>query len=71
MHLDVDGLLELQQNGWEIGSHGVTHRSLLRLNDDEIVFELEESKRRLEIILDRLNHMHIHMEIIASIYSEK
>lgn len=50
MHLDVDGLLELQQNGWEIGSHGVTHRSLLRLNDDEIVFELEESKRKLEII---------------------
>ena len=71
MHLDVDGLLELQQNGWEIGSHGVTHRSLLRLNDDQIVFELEESKRILEIIFGPIKSYAYPYEIIASIYSEK
>lgn len=47
-HLSVDQLKELQKNGWEIGSHGLTHRSLLRLNDDEVRRELKESKTKLE-----------------------
>lgn len=47
-HMSIDDLTELQKNGWEIGSHGVTHRSLLRLNDEEIETELGESKRILE-----------------------
>lgn len=47
-HMSINELTELQKNGWEIGSHGVTHRSLLRLNDDEIVTELAESKKILE-----------------------
>lgn len=47
-HMSIDELTELQTNGWEIGSHGVTHRSLLRLNDEEITAELGESKRTLE-----------------------
>ena len=46
--MSINELTELQKNGWEIGSHGVTHRSLLRLNDDEIVTELAESKNILE-----------------------
>ena len=47
-HLSIEELYELKKNGWEIGSHGVTHRSLLRLNDEELTMELEESKRILE-----------------------
>lgn len=47
-HLSIEELHELKKHGWEIGSHGVTHRSLLRLNDKEITMELEESKRILE-----------------------
>lgn len=47
-HMSIDELTELQKNGWEIGSHGVTHRSLLRLNDEEIAKELADSKRILE-----------------------
>lgn len=47
-HLDVNELKELQRHGWEIGSHGSTHRSLLRLNDDEIITELKTSKNVLE-----------------------
>lgn len=40
--------MTLQHNGWEIGSHGVTHQSLLKLNDKEIDIELIESKKILE-----------------------
>lgn len=47
-HMSIDELIELQKNGWEIGSHGMTHRSLLRLNDEEIATELGESKWILE-----------------------
>lgn len=47
-HLSIEELYELKKHGWEIGSHGVTHRSLLRLNDEELTMELEESKRILE-----------------------
>lgn len=46
--MSFEELTELQEHGWEIGSHGVTHRSLLRLNDEEIIYELSESKRILE-----------------------
>lgn len=49
-HLDIRELKTLQNNGWEIGSHGVTHQSLLRLNDDDLEYQLSESKRRLQSI---------------------
>lgn len=49
-HLDISELKTLQNNGWEIGSHGVTHQSLLRLNDDDLEYQLSESKRRLQSI---------------------
>lgn len=47
-HLNMSELLSLQSNGWEIGSHGVTHESLLKLNDDEVIEQLAGSKRLLE-----------------------
>ncbi len=47
-HLSFNELMTLQHNGWEIGSHGVTHQSLLKLNDKEIDIELIESKKILE-----------------------
>lgn len=47
-HLTKDELYTLLNHGWEIGSHGITHRSLLRLNDDELMRELCESKKILE-----------------------
>lgn len=49
-HLDIPQLRQLKENGWEIGSHGVTHESLLKLNDEEIKTQLGESKRILENI---------------------
>lgn len=47
-HLTVEELLTLQSHGWEIGSHGITHKSLLRLSDDEVVNQLALSKEILE-----------------------
>lgn len=48
IHLDYDELKMLIEEGWEIGSHGVSHRSLLRLSDEELITELVESKIALE-----------------------
>lgn len=48
MHLNVEELKELICAGWEIGSHGVTHESLLRLDDADIEWQLKESKKILE-----------------------
>ena len=47
-HMDVSELNTLQGFNWEIGSHGVSHQSLLRLNDEEIQHQLSESKQILE-----------------------
>ena len=48
IHLDYAELHALAREGWEIGSHGVTHRSLLRLSDEEVIYELSHSKQILE-----------------------
>lgn len=38
----------LVSSGWEIGSHGQTHRLLSQLDDGELAAELEESRRTIE-----------------------
>ena len=52
LHLDFDDIKILRDAGWEIASHGVTHRNLLKLSDTEIEYELSESKRQLSKIVD-------------------
>ncbi len=47
-HLSWDELRELVQAGWEVGSHGLTHRRLAQLPLSEIQKEVRESKQRLE-----------------------
>jgi len=49
-HLTEDKLLLLQSEGWEIGSHGLTHNSLLRLTECELTSELFDSKKLLSNI---------------------
>ena len=41
-------LLEMQNSGWEIISHTVTHRNLTTITNQEIVTELRDSKSQLE-----------------------
>jgi peptidoglycan/xylan/chitin deacetylase (PgdA/CDA1 family) len=50
-HLNWEQILELSNNGWEIGSHTATHRDLLGLSLRETKEELQSSK---EIIADKI-----------------
>jgi glycosyltransferase involved in cell wall biosynthesis len=47
-HLTISELEELNKNGWEIGSHGKSHKSFLRLSDSELIDEICTSKAILE-----------------------
>jgi peptidoglycan/xylan/chitin deacetylase (PgdA/CDA1 family) len=48
-HMNTNDLHALQKEGWEIGSHGISHRSLLRLSDEDLQNELCLSKQSLEL----------------------
>lgn len=50
-YLNVADIREMHQMGMEIGSHSCTHRHLNRLNIEEMMKELSESKTILENIL--------------------
>ena len=50
-HLSQDDLRFLHRQGFEIGSHGCSHRSLTDMKLDEARKELETSKAKLEAIL--------------------
>ena len=47
-HLNLDNLKHLQVNNWEIGSHGTNHISYLRLDTQDIIRNLQDSKQFLE-----------------------
>ena len=48
LHCTWDQLRDLVSEGWEIGSHTVTHRNLKSLSDIEVQSELKNSKDLLE-----------------------
>ena len=48
-HMNVFDLHALQKEGWEIGSHGLSHRSILKLSDEDLQNELSLSKQSLEL----------------------
>lgn len=48
-HMNTIDLLTLQKEGWEIGSHGLSHRSVLKLSDEDLQNELSLSKHSLEL----------------------
>lgn len=47
-HLSLEDINLLASVGWEIASHGATHRNLLKLNDVEVDYELSTSKKYLD-----------------------
>lgn len=47
-YMNQKQLRELVASGMIIGSHGMTHRILTKLNDSDLNYELSESKRLLE-----------------------
>lgn len=48
-----DQLREMQSAGMEIGSHGVHHRMLAKLSDEDLEYELRASKAALDAHLDK------------------
>lgn len=54
-HLDKNGIKLLFDNGWEIGSHGHTHRNLLQLTENEIVMECSTSKEVLQNLVGQVS----------------
>ena len=52
-HLDSDQISILADNGWEIGSHGLTHTPFTSLAKDELKLELQKSKKILEDIIKK------------------
>lgn len=51
-HTTWEELQELSDNGWEIGSHTLSHRDMRKLESDEVKKEFKESKELLESKLD-------------------
>ncbi|MEJ7891215.1 MAG: polysaccharide deacetylase family protein [Solirubrobacteraceae bacterium] len=49
--LDWDALRALHADGWEIGSHTVTHPRLTATDDERLAFELSASKAAVEAAL--------------------
>lgn len=43
-HLNMNELKNLNNHGWEIASHGVSHYNLLKLTGEELEIELQQSK---------------------------
>ena len=50
-------LLEMQENGWEILSHGLTHTNLMTLSEDNIDKELRLSKEALTHLGLKVNNL--------------
>ncbi len=47
-YMDAGQIIEMAEAGWEVGSHGMTHRSLLTLDEEGQQYELRESRRFLQ-----------------------
>lgn len=47
-HMDWSSLRELHGKGWEIGSHGCSHRRLIHMDQQQINQELTVSKQKIE-----------------------
>lgn len=67
-HMDKQQIVELSQRGWIIGSHGKTHRSFKLLDDAQIKYELEYSKKYLE---DLTGKEVIHFSYPFGIYDKR
>jgi peptidoglycan/xylan/chitin deacetylase (PgdA/CDA1 family) len=52
-HLSAQDILEMSQHGIEFGSHTLNHKLLHQASPDEIQFEVMESKRQIENLLDK------------------
>ena len=54
MHLNIEEIKQLSKSGWEVGSHGHTHRNLLQLTEKELECEFSKSYEILSTIVDNI-----------------
>ena len=52
-HLSPEEILEMSASGIEFGSHSVNHKHLHQISPEEVTFEVEESKRQIEDLLQK------------------
>jgi peptidoglycan/xylan/chitin deacetylase (PgdA/CDA1 family) len=52
-HLSREDILEMSQHEIEFGSHSVNHKHLHQVSVEEVKFEVEESKRQIEDLLQK------------------
>lgn len=52
-HLSREEILEMSRHGIEFGSHSMNHRLLHEIAPPEVEFEIEESQRQLENLLQK------------------
>ncbi|MGH9882960.1 MAG: polysaccharide deacetylase family protein [Pyrinomonadaceae bacterium] len=52
-HLSAEDILEMSQHGIEFGSHTLNHKLLHQVSTSEIEFEVVESKRQIESLLNK------------------
>lgn len=52
-HLSKENILEMSEYGIEFGSHTLNHKLLHRISDEEIEFEVVESKKEIETLLQK------------------
>jgi peptidoglycan/xylan/chitin deacetylase (PgdA/CDA1 family) len=52
-HISREDIFEMAAGGIEFGSHSVNHRHLDKISPEEIKFEVEESKKQIEDLLQK------------------
>ena len=52
-HLSIEDIFEMSEYGIEFGSHTLNHKLLHRIPDQEIEFEVTESKKEIENLLQK------------------
>lgn len=52
-HLSLENILEMSEHGIEFGSHSVNHKHLHQISPGEVVYEVEESKKQIEDLLQK------------------
>ena len=50
-HLNKDQIRKLYADGWEIGSHGLSHKSFMEMNKNDAKNEIVSSKKNIEDII--------------------
>jgi peptidoglycan/xylan/chitin deacetylase (PgdA/CDA1 family) len=52
-HLSRENIIEMSSGGIEFGSHSVNHKHLHQISPEEVVYEVEESKKQIEDLIQK------------------